>query len=376
MRTTTSIQFYCRPSKCRKNNEAPIEVSLTLNGTRKMFQTSLKCEPKIFGTKKQPKNITQYLDSLRVNLVTTISEMVSQGIPLTTANLKRLIQQGGVKSYTLNDLFKEYNQILENRVKSKEITKIVAKRYYFIEDLLKKEIGGDTELDCITPGMMQGLYAKWQTKYEDSSLAGMMTKLKTVFRYAKDNNQLKSAWPFQNLKIKKGVKPITYLTDAEIDRLTNTPLDNECLEKVRDCAVFQLGSGIAYGDCLDLKKEDLCEKEGQFYISKARHKTSVPYFAVLSPDAVRVFKKYDGKLPFISNQKYNQFLKVLALRCNINKRLHSHLFRHSYCTTLLSRGIALKTISRCVGHSSSRTTEQFYAFLKEDAILNEVGKVL
>lgn len=77
-------------------------------------------------------------------MVTTISEMVAQGIPLTTANLKRLIQQGGVRSYTLNDLFKEYNQILENRVKSKEITKIVA----------------DERLDCLEAGDEEDLPSK------------------------------------------------------------------------------------------------------------------------------------------------------------------------------------------------------------------------
>ena len=36
----------------------------------------------------------------------------------------------------------------------------------------------------------------------------------------------------------------------------------------------------------------------------------------------------------------------------------------------------MKTVSRCAGHSSSITTESFYAFLKEETILEEVSKAI
>ncbi|MBQ6311112.1 MAG: tyrosine-type recombinase/integrase [Bacteroidales bacterium] len=89
-----------------------------------------------------------------------------------------------------------------------------------------------------------------------------------------------------------------------------------------------------------------------------------------------MYNRYNGKIPFISNQKYNLFLKVLAERAGINKNFHTHLFRHTYCTLLLNKGVSMKTVSRCAGHSSSITTESFYAFLKEETILEEVSKAI
>lgn len=48
----------------------------------------------------------------------------------------------------------------------------------------------------------------------------------------------------------------------------------------------------------------------------------------------------------------------------------------TYCTLLLNRGVSIKTISRCAGHTTSAMTEKFYAHLKEETIIEEVAKIL
>jgi len=49
-------------------------------------------------------------------------------------------------------------------------------------------------------------------------------------------------------------------------------------------------------------------------------------------------------------------IKVAAQKVNLNKRVTSHIFRHSYATHLLQAGIDLRSIQELLGHKSVETT--------------------
>jgi len=49
-------------------------------------------------------------------------------------------------------------------------------------------------------------------------------------------------------------------------------------------------------------------------------------------------------------------IKVASQKANINKRITSHIFRHSYATHLLQAGIDLRSIQELLGHKSVETT--------------------
>ena len=85
-----------------------------------------------------------------------------------------------------------------------------------------------------------------------------------------------------------------------------------------------------------------------------------------------IILKYDYELPIISNQKMNAYLKEIADVCGISKNLHSHLARKTYATLLLNRGVAIEAVSKTLGHSNIRITQECYAHLLNKTIIDEV----
>jgi len=53
-------------------------------------------------------------------------------------------------------------------------------------------------------------------------------------------------------------------------------------------------------------------------------------------------------------------IKIAAQKANLNKRVTSHIFRHSYATHLLQAGIDLRSIQELLGHKSVETDKRYH----------------
>ena len=374
MRTTSSLQFYCRKCKVTKNGLAPIEASLIINGKRTFINLPRKEYPEAFKravTQKRDNPIKDYLYEVRNKLNDIQLEMMRAGIPLTSATLKDYFKSGGVKAYTLEDLWNAFLQLQSKRV-GVSISEMGHHKYISARNTLYGYIPKETEVSQITPAMMQNVLASLQSRFKESTVSGIMTKIKTVIKFGMDNGKI-TINPFQGLKYSKGTPSIDYLTEEEIARIVCKETGIERLDKVKDLAVFQIASGLSYADTQALKPEDIhYEPDGTCYIYKERRKTGVPYTSVVFPEGAAILKKYNNQLPSISNQRGNAYLKELQTLCNIDKTLHFHLFRKTYGTRLLNRGVRLETVSKCLGHSSTQITQAAYAKLLKHTIIDEV----
>lgn len=374
MRTTSSLQYYCRQSKANKSGLAPIEASLIINGQRVFINLPRKEYPDEFKkalSQRRSNPIKDYLYEVRNKFNEVQTEMMRANIPLTAETLKEYFKSGGVKPYTLSDLWNEYLSIQVKRVGA-TISDMAYRKYISARNTMYTFIPENTQLSQITPATIQNLLAELQKKYKEGTVCSIMTKIKTVIKFGMDNGKM-AINPFQGLKYGKGTPSIDYLTEEEIKRLAGKEIGIDRLEKVRDLAVFQIASGMAYIDTQNLKPEDIhYEADGTCYIYKARKKTGVPYTSVVLPEGVEVLKKYNYKLPSISNQKGNAYLKEIQTICGIDKTLHFHLFRKTYGTRLLNRGVRLETVSKCLGHSSTQITQMAYAKLLKQTIIDEV----
>ena len=65
MNQSFNVNFYCRESKTTKNGTSPLEIGININGTRKFVSLPFKCFPQEFNRKRQPKEIQDYVASMR-----------------------------------------------------------------------------------------------------------------------------------------------------------------------------------------------------------------------------------------------------------------------------------------------------------------------
>lgn len=372
MRTTQSLQFYCRQSKANKDGLSPMELSIILNGERKFINLPVKFSPKEFNRTRPPKEITESINAWRYRITDHTTQMMNQGIPVTAESLREVIRTGGVRHYTVGDLFNDYLSILKDRI-GQDLTYNVYRKYELIRDKFYGFIEPNSSVTHITNSLIQRFYTSLNSKYDQSTSAGYMTKLKTFVRFAMDNDRLRVN-PFQGITIKKGRKEIITLTEGEIDRIRTTELYSDSLNKVRDCFLVMCGTGLAYIDLKDLKKDDITrtDSDNLAYIEKRRHKTNQPYTSIVLPFALDIIDRYDN-LPVISNQKMNAYLKQIAVMCEIDpSKIHCHTGRKTYGQLLVSKGVRMETVARTLGHSSTKITEAYYCRPKTDDVIKEV----
>lgn len=376
MRTTYTVNFYCRSSKANRNGESPVELSIIINGKRCFIQLPIKCKSTEFKkliTSRKSNPIKDYCEEARYKLQDIQLDMYRLNIPFNVENIRKYYQNGGVteEKYTVENLFTDYINLIKNRV-GNDLTFAAYRRYYLASNVFYKAVDRNTEVKQLNPAIMQEFLFYLNQHYQESTVNGIMTKIKTMVKLGMDNGKIEKN-PFQGIKYGKGKKDIEYLEESEIETLKNKEISIERLTRVRDLAIFQINSGLSYADMCNLSKEDIkFTDEGTCYISKKRQKTKVEYTAVVLSDGVDILKKYDYQLPIISNQKLNGYLKEIQTICGIDKSLHSHIFRKTYGTLLLNKGVRLEVVSRCLGHSSTQITQSVYSKMLKETVINEV----
>lgn len=369
MRTTSSICFYCRKSKCDKKGYAPVELSVTINGKRVFINLPRKEKPSVFEkeTSKKKSDLNVYLDSVRVSMNNVQTELMRNGIAVTAERIREYMRTGGVKSYTVGDMFSQF--IKDNS----PMTETTYGKYLLIKNEFEQMYGKGTEVNTITPSMVGRFYAHLMEIHKESTAGSKMSKLKSVFKYAFENGKI-SSFPFSTIKISKGKPKKEYLKDSDVRKIKEKKIDIERLERVRDLFIFQMSTGLSYVDIENTT--ELLKKGDIYYIKGERTKTKIPYTAVVLKEGVEVWEKYNGVLPVLSNQKYNSYLKEIQDICGITQNLTTHLARKTYATNMLNIGIPITSVSKMLGHSNSNITQRHYSSVLDETVLTDFAKVI
>jgi site-specific recombinase XerD len=162
-----------------------------------------------------------------------------------------------------------------------------------------------------------------------------------------------------------------YLSKSELESIEAKTFKLQRLQIAKDAFLFQCYTGLSFCDMAKLTKEDISNGiDNNQWILIRRKKTDTRSAIPLLPQALRILDKYKDNennklLPCTCIQRFNTYLHELAELCGINKNLTSHVGRRTFATTIaLANGIGLETISKVLGHSSTKVT-QLYAVVTD-----------
>lgn len=206
-----------------------------------------------------------------------------------------------------------------------------------------------------------------------STIYDYWKRLRKYIRIAQDE-QLIPIHVLSGIKVDKGEEPERErLTDSEMEVWLTTRQILPNLEMVRLRFIVQMGTGLSYRD-LVRKDFTKCETiDGYTVLVDRRTKTKEGFFCVIMPFAVDVLKRWDWKIPYISDACYNKYLDRVAINCGINKHITSHVARHTYACYCLRHGVRIEAVKSALGHKKLETT-QIYARLADMDVLESFKK--
>ena len=163
------------------------------------------------------------------------------------------------------------------------------------------------------------------------------------------------------------------LTPEEFRKLKTSKMPTESLERIKDLFVFQVYTCLSYSDLKDFNYKQITNINGAMVYTGKRTKTNKSFTIPLLKPAIHILSKYHNNLPVISNVKYNAYLKAVAQHSGIDKPLSTHWARHTGATLLLNEGVPMQIVSKICGHSSTKITEQVYAKLLDETVVDAVA---
>jgi integrase len=399
MNKTMKVLFFLRTRTSYVNGPAPIYMRVTVEGERFEMATQREVDPEkwdnkagrmVNSKKESTRQLNHYLDMLQGKVFEAHREMVSMGVEITANKVKNFILGKDIEeSKTLLEVYKPHVDEVRALV-GKEYAQGTLKRFKAaltsLEAYLKHKGKVDVPLTDLDHQFITGyeFFLKSVRNVEHNTAMGIIKKLKKIVRICVANEWIEKD-PFMSYKVKIRETNRPYLLQDELDRIISLKFTAERLANVRDIFVFCCYTGLAYADVQKLRRVDIViGHDGEKWIHTERVKTETSTRVPLLPQAMKIMDAYEdhpqcvneGKLlPVMSNQKMNEYLKEIADRCEINKKMTFHTARHTFATTVtLTNGVPIETVSKMLGHKTLRTTQQYAKIL--DQKVSEDMKVL
>lgn len=352
-----------------KNKCLSVEIEIYFQRKRKWISTGVMV-PK--SNWRGDKKVAGRADALDLNLkienventvMTFIRKLMIDNKPFTWSGLQTILSNGNSDNSFL--------KFVENRVISRQDIKESTRKNH--KKLCKslKEFGKLKSFSDLTKQNII-LYDEWLHSRKSCSQTTIASYHKFLKVFINDaiRMELLSKNPYEGIKIDRGkAAQRKFLGADELMAIEISQMPTQSLEQVKDLFIFQCYTGLAYADMAKFDFGTVIRKDERYVIHDTRQKTGEDFYIVLLPKAFDVLKKYNFKLPLMSNQQYNLRLKLVAMYAGLTKNLTSHMGRHTYATMCLNSGIKIETLATMLGHSDIKTT-QIYAKMVNETVEN------
>lgn len=217
-----------------------------------------------------------------------------------------------------------------------------------------------------------------QNNYEINTINKKINSLQSFNQFLMDGKYLtEKIVDLRKDKVKLAVgseKEVEVFTDVEIEKLLFYIQSEGVASRSRLIVMLLLYTGVRVSELVNIKLRDVDLLSMNLTVAwgKGGKRREMP----LKGEVIEVIKEYlqgerkdnkfvDSEHLILTNRSanmdrdaVNRLLKRMDNKLNI--KMYPHKFRHTFCTSLLKRGVELTTVAKLAGHSSIQTTASFY----------------
>jgi len=395
---TIKVLFLISATRINQQGLVPLICRITYKRKRKQFATGFFIKPENWHSKQQ-----------LAKPPTKDNEYINTQLSLIKANINQafLVLQVNENVFDVEDIYLQYKgknvkssktlmEVFE--LHNSRMKKLIGIEYTnstyrkFIEakthtaNFIKHQYNkNDILLEAIKMNFLKDFdyYLKTEESHKQITINKSIQRVRKIIKLALAEGYLQRD-PFILYKPKKYEKKIAYLTEQELASLEEYEFAQQRLAQVRDMFVFCCYTGLAYAEMNNLSNKHIIKGfDGNLWIEMYRQKTQSKVSVPLLPKALNILEKYGGLaskskrlLPVISNQKFNSYLKEIAVVVSIDKRLTHHMARKTFATTvLLYNDVPMEIVSQLLGHSSIKITQGHYAKVVQSKVSEHVLKL-
>lgn len=361
--------FYISTKRINKKGLAPIYLRITINSKRCDLSTGIFIKPSewkfesLDETNRDNILINSALTKIKNDVQAIYFELIYKNKNVSTEIVKELYTGKAIKNHSFMQLLDEYIAHKQSKTSEYNTLKSYKCRRALIDEFLIK-IRRKTLLPEDFNLKLAEMYQQYllNKKLKGDYVNRQLSFIKAALHYAV-RMEIMPFNPIASFEFKHDKpKPIVALTKEELLKLTTHKFNCERLQQVADMYIFQSFTGFAYVDLFtfDYKKHVQLIDSKQ-WIFKCREKNNIEAIIPMFNDTRRILKKYNYKLPVISNQKYNDYLKEIFKIINIDKRLTTHTARKTFAMIKLNDGFSIESVAKMLGHNSIKITQSTYA---------------
>lgn len=400
------IIFYLNKSKGTLQNR-PIMLSYHFNGQRLFYYTGHRISEKEFSPDSKLPAKPECIDRILINgklklirdMIGNIEiESLANGKVLTTdlfrtalndrLKARPTIEQEPEQKITLLQFFESYIKELPNKVNKqtgRKLSKAMPVKYGTIKNLFEDFCtfeGRQYDFEDINQNFYNRFLAFMlnQKNYSVNTYGYSFKILKSVLSEAAKRG-LNNFTDYKTLLIGATEDADSiYLNEDELKKINDLDLSEiPARAKVRDLFLIGCYTGLRFSDYTTISPDDIKSDRLRVQAQKTNKKVVIP----LAPEAMKILQYYNFQLPkAISNQKFNEALKLIAEKAKINeivvtnitkggvmvstsqskyKLVSSHVARRSFATNAIKHGVEPMLVMAITGH---KTEKEFLKYIK------------
>ena len=355
---TLNVMFFVLKNKLLKNGEAPVVLRVTINGQRDEIRIQRSIPVELWdnarmrskGKDRSSRELNMYLETLKNRIYVIHRNSVYDGEKLTPKKILDILYTREERHLVLKGM-KEcidgwaaspgdlHPATLARYNRCRELMETVIRDVYNKEDvafskLNRKFITAFERYLKETCGLARNTVAKY------------LECFRKVLKVAQQKGWMEHGKFLEELGqlcVKEETSP-SFLNWDELRTVMETDLPAGRLERVKDVFVFCALTGLSYQGVSTLCPSHLLrDDEGTLWICRTRAEgaevgDSCTSRVPLLESAMVLLEKYRGWnpmnpegpcFPVPSVQKMNEYLKEVAVRCRISKRLTTHTAKHN-----------------------------------------------